>query len=321
MDFYKELLKIKDEELEEFIETKVMATELETVIEYPEDDEVVIGYCLQKNPQNKLLFENIDEEFFDVEINCFHSGYIKKGSKMVYGMTFDNEGNTANEGSYYYVDDDRYIYDFCSYIRQFNIINEYELMDYILEFLRGYFGYLPTIKREEMFQLLMGTNNRYLEPNNNHGLSWFKGRGNAQCSEYSLLAQNIMTIFGIDSYLIIGREITGCDKGESHAFNIVDFVEEESQEEVQLLVDFSNYVNVYDINFNKCGESPFMGELKCFDENFVDELVSGEKHILFDDYSYMLINDSLVHLVYNRKRDYYIANELIPDSYSVKSKK
>ena len=323
MNFYRELLKIKDEKLEEFVKERITNKEIESTL-YNEDDNI-IGYCLNHNPKISAVTEmdENNDEIFSVDINCFHSGFIKLGTKIVYGMAYDYNGICSNDGRYYYIDDESYIYDFCKMIKNKEIINEYELMDYILEFIRNYFGYeyLQKLDREEMFTMLKNKYNNYYDPINEHGLSWFKGKGNALCSEYSILAQNILTIFGIDSYLIIGREKTGNDNGESHAFNIIDFIEEETDEEIASIVDFSNFVNVYNINFEKCGESPFIAKIKNFDEDFVQELINNEKHLCVEDFAYIIINNNLIHLVYDRNRDYYIANELIPDSYVVKSMK
>ena len=320
MDFYRKLLELKDEEVKNIVEETIKQKEEES--DSCNEDNNTIGYVLQHNPELEVIINNEEEDDFGVDIICFHPGYVKFGTKVVYGMVYDFRGISSNDGKYYYIDDESYIYDFCNYIRQYDVIDEYELMDYMLEFIRQYFGYFnKNTDREEMFKLLKNSHNKNIEPVKEHGLSWFKDNGNALCSEYSIVAQNLLNVFGIDSYLVIGREKTGDEKGESHAFNIVDFVEDESKEEVHALVDFANFVTIYDLDFNECGESPFIGLLEDFSDEFVDQLINDEKHMTFEDYSYVIVNDRLVHLVYDRKRDYYIANGLIPDSFTVKRKK
>ena len=319
MDFYQELIKIDDDDLETFIEERIALKEMESSL--CNDGNKFIGYELSHNPHFISLEEAGEDISFAVDLRCFHAGYIEKGTKIIYGMAYDGNGIATNDGRYYYVDDDSYIYDFCRYIKNKEIINEYELFDYILEFIRNYFGQLKTIDREEMFKMINLSQRIYRNPVKEHGLSWFKGNGSALCSEYSVLAQNLLTIFGFDSYLVIGREKTGDETGESHAFNLVEFTEQETNELIQALIDFCNYVDIFDINFHKIGETPFFALLEQLDEEFVLSLVNNEEHLTFDDYSCVLIHEHLGQLVYDRKRDYYISNEIIPDSYIIRKNK
>ena len=52
MNFYRELLKIKDEKLEEFVKERITNKEIESTL-YNEDDNI-IGYCLNHNRYRKI---------------------------------------------------------------------------------------------------------------------------------------------------------------------------------------------------------------------------------------------------------------------------
>lgn len=301
MDFYNELIYLSDEEIDCLVEKKV--EELDDGI--TRDDEY-IGYKANNNYTQHEIEENGN---YFVETKCFYSGYISENTKIIFGMTCDTEGRVSNRGDYYYLDNHEYINKFCKYISKFDISNEYELFEYLLDFLKEYFGCIEQIDRSEMFKLIVDNNGNSIKPLNEHGLSWFKGKGNAMCSDYSVVAQNILSIFGIESYFVMGVIKIGDKKPGGHAFNLLKIYDKEGNEK-NLLVDFFNHVKTYDIDFKYIAPSPFIGELEIIDQEFVDEFVLDEKHLTFEDYNYMVIGNTLARIAYDRNRDYYIGSEI-----------
>jgi len=299
MEFYNKLRSIKDEDVDSLVRNRI--NELESNL----DDDVVLGFHVESDMEN---FLDDDGDHFYVDMRCYHKGYIKKGTKMVYGVEYNSDGDIGNNGNYYYMNDESYLYEFCHYIKDQEVCDEVDLFDHIMFFLKNYFGVIKKQDRGEMFSLLVDRYGKFIQPVNDHDISWFKGSGNAMCSEYSSVAQNIMSLFGIDSYLIIGREITGNDAGQSHAFNLVSINDDDN-----LLVDFANHVVVYDIDFSKMGDSPFIGEIDKIDDQFVIDLVYNDKVLSFEDYNYLFVGDQLLQIAYDRNRHYYVESELIPD--------
>ena len=319
MDFYNYLKELSDEDLVLTIKEKINQLEKKSKEDNTTD---IIGYELDYNPKEYNLTKK-EVDFFDVTIHCFYSGYVRKGLKVVYGLCYDNEGIVSNDGRYYYIDDDNYLIDFCRFIRDKDIINEYELFDYILEFIRIYFGLISdnSHDREEMFRMIEKKDRVYYKPIKEHGLSWFKGKSNAMCSEYAIIAQNILSLFDIDAYLLLGHEKTGDEVGESHAFNIISYQEKETNKEVNALIDFANFTTVHDINFKRIGQLPYMIHLDEITEEYIKEIINNEKHICFEDYSYIATPNSLIIVGLQRDRDYYINNQLIPEKKYQKMKK
>ena len=293
MNFYNELINLTDDEIEQLVRYKIDMLE-------PTSEETFIGYDIDYN-FNKAESKDVNgTTVFDVNIRCFYPGYISKGKKIIFGMFYDREGNVSNNGCYYYMDTDDYIVDFCKYIKQFSIESEAELFEYILDFLRDHYGYIPVNSREEMFRMIVNSKEKNEKPINEHGISWFKGRGNALCTEYSIMAQNILSIFDISSYLVIGSLKIDAKKKELHAYNII------STNNNVLLIDFSNYVKVFDHDFNKLAVSPFIGELDDIelDEDFVDNYILNQKPMIFENYDYYIINNTLVRISLEDKRTY-----------------
>ena len=315
MDFYNEIRNKSTEEIKEIVQRRIDKL---TEEKNQNEKDTFIGYELDHNPTEFYITEDTNTEQFGINIRCLYPGFLKKGMKVIYGMSYDYNGIASNDGRYYYLDDDSYLEDFVNYIKDIEIIDEYELMDYILEFIRDYFGYLKQVEREDMFQLLCDSNGKLLKPTEEHGISWFKGKGNAMCSEYAVVAQNILSLFDIECYLVIGKIKIAKEKAESHAYNIV--VLEDNEKEVPMLVDFADYTPVLDITTQKIGESPFISYIDQFDEEFVDKLINQEEHLTFNDYAYIIIGNELIQALYERKRDYYIETNLEPDEVKKYSK-
>lgn len=304
MDFYNELINLSDNEIDCLVEKIV--NELDDG-KTTEDD--FIGYKADNNIIKQEIKYSKSGKRYDVVMRCFVSGYIKENTKIIYGMSYDADGNISNNGNYYYIDNHEYIKDFCKYISRIEISNEYELFEYLLDFLKEYFGYFKKINRNEMFKLIVDNYGRNMTPINEHGLSWFKGKGNAMCTEYSIMVQNILTTFGIESYLVIGTIKTGSEKAVGHAYNLLSIYDEEENEK-NLLIDFCNHVNAYDTNFKLIAPSPFIEELECIDQEFINKLINAEKHLIFDDYNYMIVGNTLAKIYYDRNRDYYISGDI-----------
>lgn len=320
MDFLEEIYTLNDEDLTKRIKEKIEELEEQSKIDNHDINE--IGFLLDYNPNDYYLMDP-NKESFCVKLRCFYGGFIPKGMKMIYGLTYNHNGIASNEGRYYTIDDDSYLYDFCKYIKDKDIINEYELFEYTLDFMRDYFGNIKQLEREDMLKMIYQNKDTRVayHPTQERGLSWFKNKGNAMCSEYAVMAQNILSLFDMQMCLVVGREQTGNEKGESHAFNFVTFTEKETGEEVNALIDFANFVHIYDMNFKKVGASPFIHYIDNLDEEYMMKFLSEDEHLVLPDYSYYILGDKMSQIEYERNRDYYVDKELIPDESVNKRKK
>lgn len=319
MEFYRKIKNLSDEELESLVEKIIGELEENSIEDNPGVD--TIGFVLDYNPKEFYILEKEEIKSFKVDFKCFYSGYVRKGMKMSYGLVYSGDGVVSNDGRYYYIDDDSYILDFCKYIRDKEVENEYELFGYVLNFIEKYLGYIEEINREDMFKMIYKSDRIKYDPVYEHTFSQFKGRGNGVCSEKTIMANNILNVFDMYSYIMIGREKnTDDDKGESHAFNIVTYEEETTKELKNLLIDFSGFIRVRDINFNVLERLPFIGELDELTEEMIINVIESKEHLIFEDYDYMVIANSLFKIGYSRDRDYYIEERLVPDE-KLKTKK
>lgn len=307
MNFYEELLKLNDDEIDILVDYRTKHLEKDKDISY-------LGYNAENNFVRHEVVENNSEKSYSLDMRCFYAGFIPKNTKVIYGMIYNRDGDVSNDGNYYFIDNHDYIKDFCKYIKDYEVTNEYELFDFILEYLKNYFGSIEKISREDMFKLIKDENGRNYDLVNEHKLSQFKGKGNALCTEYSIMAQNLMAVFGITSYLVIGKVKTGDYDEEAHAFNLISLADKD------YLIDFSNYVRVLDTDFKYLGKTPFIGELDVLDQEFVNAFVNEEEVLEFEDYNYLIVGNTLAKISFDRKRNYFIDGQLELDKPKKKCK-
>ena len=289
MDFYEIIRTMNQEERHELVDDIIK--ELSNTC----FSKGIIGYKVDSNKENI----NNEDGRMTVEVRCLHAGFIKNDTKIIYGLDFSGDGYAANNGRYYYMNDVNYIYDFVDLLANTELEEDYDIFDLLLEYLEDYFGYFKKFERGDNFSLIVDKYGRQIEPIEDHDISWFKDNGNGMCTEYSSMAQNILSIIGYPTYLIIGSIDDDGDKGY-HAFNFI------STDEEDMLIDFSGHVDVFDLNYNKIGVSPYIIKLDDFGEDFLRDFVSGDIKVTSPDYDYVLFDDQLCKLSYDRTREYCV---------------
>ena len=296
-----DLIKIcSDNELENIVRDRIVY--LEELYEYELDN---IGFQVDYNPSNCVFLDNNNE--FGYGVLCIYRGYIPKNTKITYGVINNiASGLVYNGGRYYYLDDDSYIVDFCKFIRNADVLDEYDLFDYTLLFLQRYFGCFERINREDMFKMIYNESGLFLDPVGEHKFSDFKKKGSALCSEYSIAAQNILSVFGFDMYVVLGAQGSERKDYESHAYNLISYTEEETSCEINALIDFSNSVVVMNSKLEKVCRSPFIEYIDHIDSEFLDDLMNNDKHLMFDNYDLILFSNSIMKCTNGEIRDYYI---------------
>ena len=320
MRFLHEIEKLNEEQLRKIIARKIEKLERKSKKNNPTAKS--IGYQVGEQPETNEVHWEGDDLLIKFYIRCFYNQFIPKDMKIVYGMAWNTEnGKGNNHGSFYYMDNQEYLYDFCKWIQDKEIQDEYELFGYIRDFLKKYFGKIRTIDRDQMHKLLIGLDGNCFEPTKGHSIGDFKGKGNALCSEYAVMAQNILRLFDYESYLVIGNVIMSDKQPESHAYNLLTFKESATGEWKHAVVDFINGVNMYDINFKKIEEEPFMGFIDSLDQDFVNRLVQGDERLRFEEYGFSKMGDTLLKLTFGNKTRVYYIDKLIRAEESVNCSK
>ena len=206
-------------------------------------------------------------------------GYIPKGTKIVYGTYTDSNNYAYTKGSYYYLDDDSYVYEFFKYLKDKDVEDLNDLILYIHKFLTLYLGKnYNSLDREEMHKLFYMNDNTYFKPAKEHSIRDFYHNGSAMCTEYSVMGCNLLCVFGLCAMVIMD---------EYHAFNILI-----DDKDTGSIIDFSNYVVVKDLYNRFLTHVPFFEEIEGSNLENIQNFVNSKEKIELEDYYYLYINGS-----------------------------
>ena len=171
-----------------------------------------------------------------------------------------------------------YIYEFAHFIREHKINNKASLIYNLEYFVNSYFGFSGKANRETIFYDIAfqntTTDEEFWKAIDNNKLGDLKKKGAAQCTERSALVQQILSVFGIESYYSIGCVDLG-DRQEAHCFNIV------KRKNDYALLDYSIPIASYNEDGSFRAYYPFIGTLT--NEEFLD-FVSNGTIKTFDEY-------------------------------------
>lgn len=246
-----------------------------------------------KEPINQLGFLD-----YNKCVPCYQ-GFIPLNTRIKYAsMNIETYGMESTD----------YFYDFAHFIRKYNINNKGAMIYSLENFINLYFGYPGKTDREEIFNVnawkksaqAEDPDEEYFRLLENNKIGDLKGMGAAECTERGALAQQILSLFGTESYYCIGCMETN-NMQECHCFNIV------KRKNDYALLDYSVPVQVIDESGKIKNYYPFIGELS--NEEFMDFANNGIIKC-FDDYQ----------CVGNRKQQLNSQRKYVVGSYSIEQK-
>lgn len=175
-----------------------------------------------------------------------------------------------------------YFYEFAHIVRRYGIRNKSSLIHNLEKFIILYFG-LTKSNRSTRDQVFYGkalnstqTDEEFFEALNKNKIGDLKQTGAAECTEVGALVQEILTLFGFESYYCIGCLDRG-NKQEAHCFNIV------KRKNDYALLDYSIPVPSYAEDGRLLAMYPFIGTLSTAE--FLDFLDRGSLKS-FENYEY-----------------------------------
>ena len=285
--------------------------------QYKESKDEVIEYLIEnaidtshKINNNTLVIGvdcSVNPEFMGMEevvhnTKSMWAGFIRDDVKVVYKFIKNNDGYTVNEGCYYYMKDNQYLYDFASFIIDKDINNDYEFMDLVLAFLDGYLYNSVFVNNDDTkrYPLLYDSSGRVISDSHNHSIADFYNDNSAQCSEYSAMASNILSTFGYNVLYLGGSVNTDQGKG-GHAYNIAIL------DDGYAVLDFSIPVSKRDYLGNAIGVSPFIGFLEEDSMNYISDRAINRDVMNLTDYEIICYNEP-IYISFGKERQYVIGN-------------
>lgn len=233
-----------------------------------EDVDSIIGTAINEANANAEKVERLG--FLDYGKSCsMFKGFIPLNTRIKYAnLNIEDYGMESTD----------FIYEFAHFIKKYNINNKASLIHNLEYFVNSYFGFPGKIDRETIFNDIAWqtttTDEEYFKALENNKLGDLKGKGAAQCTERGALVQQVLSIFGTESYYCMGCVDLG-DRQEGHCFNIV------KRKNDYALLDYSVPIVSYKEDGSVRAYYPFVGTLT--NEEFLDFVNNGVIKS-FDDY-------------------------------------
>ena len=245
MDVFQKILECKDEEVDSIIEAAINDANINA------------------EKVEKLGFLDYGKSY-----NVF-KGFIPLKTRIKYAnLNMEDYGMESTD----------YIYEFAHFIKKYNINNKASLIHSLEYFVNSYFGFPGKIDRETIFNQIAWqtttTDEEYFKALENNKLGDLKAKGAAQCTERGALVQQVLSIFGTESYYCMGC-VDLNDRQEGHCFNIV------KRKNDYALLDYSVPIISHKEDGSVNAYYPFVGPLT--NEEFLDFVNNGIVKS-FDDY-------------------------------------
>ena len=188
--------------------------------------------------------------------NYIFKGFIPLNTRIKYSnLSIEDYGMQTTD----------YMYEFAHFIKKYNINTKSALIHNLEYFINSYFGMPGKQEREQIFEEnawnTTSTDEEYFEALENNKLGDLKHKGAAQCTERSAMAQQILSLFGTESYYCMGCVDLG-NHQEGHCFNIV------KRKNDYAVLDYSCPVTSYGENGAVKAYYPFIGVLS--NEEFLE---------------------------------------------------
>lgn len=246
---------------------------LERILSCSSDEEIdaIITEVIEEANRNGTRVEQLGFLDYGNENNLFR-GFIPFDTRIKYSnMDIETYGMGTTD----------FFYEFAHILKKYNISSKGSLIYNIEPFINSYFGFAGKQDRGQIFYYAAWnsttSDDDFFETLKNNRLGDLKGKGAAECTERGALAQQLLSLFGVDTYYCIGYVDLGT-KQEGHCFNIV------RRNNDYALLDYSLPVPVFNKEGKRKGFYPFVGALS--NEEF-EEFVAGGTLKRFREYKFV----------------------------------
>lgn len=219
-----------------------------------------------------------------------HKGFISLDSRVRYsnGSIYTYSMKTKD-----------YFYEFAKFIKNNNVKTMNHLVKVVENFINYYFGE-PTGKdvRDRYFDgfvLQTKTDEEMFNTIERFSLGDMKGKNIAMCTERAAIAQNLLSLFGLEIYYCMGC-IKHDNKEEPHCFNIA------RGRDKYILLDYSMPVSVVKDN-TVYDYAPFQGHIE-LDE--LEDVLLNDHNKNYEEYEYVNTDSKLKKTLNGNNRAYQV---------------
>lgn len=245
---------------------------LERILNCSSDEEadLIITEEIKTANDSNTKVETLGFLNYEKSYNLF-KGFISLDTRIKYAnMNMETYGMSTTD----------FFYDFAHFVRKYNINNKGSMIHNLEYFINSYFGFPGKGDRETIFNDIAWqtttTDEEYFAALENNKLGDLKGKGAAQCTERSAIAQQILSLFGTEIYYCMGCVDLG-DRQEGHCFNIV------KRKNDYALLDYSIPVASYNQDGSVRAYYPFIGKMT--NDEF-ESFITNSDLKTFENYEY-----------------------------------
>ena len=222
-----------------------------------------------------------------------HKGFIHPKTRIKYcSMAVETYGMETKD----------YIYEFAKMIwMRKDIVSKQSYIWALLEYLDYYFGIPKTNKdtREDIFMYKAlrstETDDEFFAMMEKNTIGDLRGLGVAMCSERGAVAQNLLSMYGFDSYYCYGAFSCG-EQNEGHAYNVV------YENGSYILLDYSLTVTLRKAN-GKIKRVPYQ---EVIPSDKVEDFLNNKVPLSLPDYELIETKDGIKKVPLNTCRNYVI---------------
>lgn len=258
------------------------------------DDELddIITMALQEKNDNSNKVGGLGFVNGNSNVIAMFNGFIPFETRIKY--------SSFSMGDYSMKTTDFY-YDFARELRKNKIQTKGQFISFVESYINSYFGINETgeDKREQIlsdiaFQTTI-TDDEYFEKLENNEIGSLKGMNAAMCTERAAMAQNLLSLYGFETYYCMGC-FDNNGHQEGHCFNIA------KAKTSYILLDYSVPVTMFD-NGRISGYLPFQGAIS--EEEF-QVIINNQQFKSFQNYEYIKTENGYQKIPTDATRSYIV---------------
>lgn len=268
-----------------------------------------IKSCKTEEEVDKLVAEALEEAVGKSEkvevlgfgdyskMSIYHKGFIHPNTRIKFqNLAIETYGMETTD----------YFYEFAKYIwKTERIKTQQNFMTSLLYFLNQYFGIEHTDKdyRSNVFWNKVQNitdDDEFFAMMDKNKIGDLKGLGVAQCTERAAVAQNLLSLFGFETYYCFGG-VKHDGKAEGHAYNVV------KGSKNYYLIDYSVPVKIF---YDNCAVYNVPYQI-VIPEDKVEGFFNNQETIELPDYDFVQLKNGFDRVEKNDNRYYVMGSDTI----------
>jgi hypothetical protein len=201
-----------------------------------------------------------------MNLNGAHKGFIDFNTRIRFGVSSMLDYSMKTRDFYYTI---------ARLVKHYDFKNVKNVIIFLMTFINDYFGIsVGPDRREDLQEVILNntvTDDEYFEAIEKLEIGVFKGKKMAMCTERSAIAQNILSMFGVESYYCMGAVDI-----EPHCFNVIKL------DDSYYLVDYNQLCSC-----KKGKRSYYVPLLNKIPEEKINDFFNNHEPITLEAYDYI----------------------------------